>query len=58
MDFCCGDLKKLLVDCKDAPIVIKENLSLDALGYHEVYKEDEALDLKIKYCPFCGGRSG
>lgn len=53
IEYCCNDLKNLLT--YNGPIVIKnEDLSIDALGYHEVYRDDTPLRLKLKFCPFCG----
>lgn len=52
--YCCSDIEKLL--CERGPIFIKEDLSLEALGYHEPISDDRVLDLKLKFCPFCGKR--
>lgn len=52
-EYCCDNLKKLLIDFDDTPLIIKKDLSIDILGYHEVYNDDTPSGLKFKFCPFC-----
>lgn len=53
VSYCCVALEVLL-SFGESPIVIKEDLSLELLGYHEPIRDNHPLKIKIKFCPFCG----
>jgi hypothetical protein len=53
MTFCCLEFEKFR-DQPNAPVVITDDMSVFYLGYHEVFRDDTPLNLKLKYCPFCG----
>jgi hypothetical protein len=58
-EYCCQDLVSLLgVSSGDGPIIIKSDLTIEILGYHEPIGEDRGTGLKLKFCPFCGSKLG